>query len=224
MWLDPRAAGESTTVVAPSRVESAAGKKRNSPRDQALEKLYRDDARALRLYVKRLVRDSGDAEDIVQEAFIRLWRVLDDEAIKSPRAVLFTTARNLGLNHIRNMRVRKSDAAQAASAETFRQTQTTAEEKLIAMEDSKACGSLLDALPSRCREAFALRVVEELSYKEMANKMRLSVSTVEKHIGKAKQLFKVRIAATGVAGEYSTFRVTAGDSGSRLPAYAIAAE
>src|SRR5665213_1587117 len=101
MWLDPRAGGENEPSVQPGLFEVAATKmsgrkKRPSAADIAFEKLYSDEAQSLRRYVDRLVRNGSDAEDIVQEAFVRLWRVLDDDAIKSPRAVLFTTARNLG--------------------------------------------------------------------------------------------------------------------------------
>ena len=152
MWLEPRAGGEST--ARPAQFTRAADlKPRSSAKGQAFDRLYRQEVQALRMYTNRLVRDGGDAEDIVQEAFVRLWRVLDDEAIKSPRAVLFTTARNLGLNHIRNKRVRNTDAAQWASGEAFRQTQTTAEEQLIATEDADACRGWPESEPPVRRPA-----------------------------------------------------------------------
>jgi RNA polymerase sigma-70 factor (ECF subfamily) len=225
MWLDTAAAEDRCVRVgalaARYDAPDAPCRKTHSATDMALEKLYRDEAPALRLYVKRLVRDAGVAEDIVQDSFLRLWRALGGDAIKSPRAVLFTTARNLGLNHIRNARVRNSEAARAACADAFFSALPTAEEQMICVEDAATYRDLLGMLPARCREALVLRVIEELSYKEMAKQMRLSISTIEKHVGKGKQLFKRH------AMEADTRREPVRNTSlhaQRLPAYAVAAE
>ncbi|MBS0470428.1 MAG: RNA polymerase sigma factor [Proteobacteria bacterium] len=180
--LEPKHLSSAADGAEPAPATVASGNKR--PVDQ----IYRDEASALRTFVKRIVRNSSDAEDLVQETFLRSWPALDSGTVDCPRAFLFRTARNLSLNHIRNGRVRSSDAARAASDEAFRQYLPTAEEQIIASEEAAACHQLLDALPSRCREAFVLRVVDEMSYKQMSKSMRLSVSTVEKHIGKGKQI------------------------------------
>ncbi len=116
----------------------------------------------LRQYVRRVLRGSSDADDIVQEAFVRLWRALEHSEIRNPRAVLFKTARNLALNHIRNDRVRNSDAARAGADDSLNREIKTAEEEMIASEEAAACRVLMEALPRRCREAFVLRVVDEL--------------------------------------------------------------
>jgi RNA polymerase sigma-70 factor (ECF subfamily) len=159
-----------------------------------MDELYRREMPPLRQYVRHVLRGSSDADDIVQEAFVRLWRALEVSEIHNPRAVLFKTARNLALNHIRNDRVRNSDAARAGADDSLNRKIKTAEEEIIASEEAAACRVLMDGLPLRCREAFVLRVVDELSYKEMAKEMHLSVSTIEKHIGKSKQLCRARLA------------------------------
>ncbi|HEX4195867.1 MAG TPA: RNA polymerase sigma factor [Caulobacteraceae bacterium] len=159
----------------------------------SVEALYRRETAALRAFVMRFMRSAGDAEDIVQDAFVRCWPALADGGIDSPRAFLFRTARNLALNHIRNQRFRNSDIARASIDDAFRRPVVTAEEQFIASEEEAGCQKLLDELPTRCRQAFVLRVVEELSYKEMSEHMNLSVSTIEKHIGKGKQICRSRL-------------------------------
>jgi RNA polymerase sigma factor (sigma-70 family) len=195
VWLEPSNAGGAT---AQNRFADAARVRPKKPSTKALERsleaLYRREAKPLRQYVGRVLRTSGDAEDIVQEAFVRLWRAFDRDDIQNPRAVLFKTARNLALNHLRNTRLRNSEAVRAHADESFRRDVKSAEEELIAGEEAAACRLLMAELPLRCREAFVLRVVDELSYKEMAREMRLSVSTIEKHVGKGKQLCKQRLA------------------------------
>jgi RNA polymerase sigma factor (sigma-70 family) len=155
---------------------------------RTVDQIYRDEAHAIRTFVRRIVRHTCDAEDLVQDTFARSWQVLASGKVECPRAFLFRTARNLALNHIRNNRVRNSEAVRTASEEVFKRPSQTAEELIIASEEAEACHRLLNQLPLRCREAFVLWVVDEMSYKQMSRSMRLSVSTVEKHIGKGKQI------------------------------------
>jgi len=169
--------------LAPGRV-TAAG----TPNTVSVDALYRKEAQAVRLFVKQIVRNASDAEDIVQETFLRTWPALSSGSVECPRAFLFRAARNLALNHIRHARVRNADAARAVSDEALNHHVPTAEEEMISSEEAAACRRLLEELPQRCREAFVLRVVEDLSYKQMSKSMRLSVSTLEKHIGKGKQI------------------------------------
>lgn len=177
---------------APGRSQHPEVSTRACPK-ASVEALYRREAPALRAFVMRFVRSAGDAEDIVQDAFVRCWPALAADTIDSPHAFLFRTARNLALNHIRNQRFRTSDAARASIDDAFRRPVATAEEQFIASEEEAGCQKLLDELPTRCRQAFVLRVVEELSYKEMSEHMNLSVSTIEKHIGKGKQICRSRL-------------------------------
>ena len=187
MWLELPEAGSVSPRVWDGRARTAG-------RRSLVDELYRRQAKPLRLYVRRVLRGNAEADDIVQEAFVRLWRAFEHGEIHNPRAVLFKTARNLALNHIRNDRVRNSDAARAGADDSLNREMKTAEEAMIASEEAAACRVLMEALPVRCREAFVLRVVDELSYKEMAKEMHLSVSTIEKHIGKGKQLCRARLA------------------------------
>jgi RNA polymerase sigma factor (sigma-70 family) len=194
VWLEPQDKGRGEGSEPDARISDALPGKSRACDPGLIDALYRQEAAALRHYVRRVVRSSSDAEDIVQESFVRLWRALSCGDIQSPRAVLFKTGRNLALNHLRNDRVRNSDTARAAMDDTFMRRIATAEEELIASEEAAACRHLMDGLPLRCREAFVLRVVDELSYKEMSEQMQLSISTIEKHIGKGKTICRSRLA------------------------------
>ncbi len=196
MWLE-MAERKASGANAPPPERDAS---EESP-DQVIDRLYRAESAALRLFVRRMVRNATDAEDIVQDSFMRVWRALANGGIQLPRAVLFETARNLALNHVRNSRVRNSDVARNALSDMFVRPIPTAEEQLIHSEESAGCQRLLEDLPARCREAFVLRVVEELSYKEMSKQMRLSISTIEKHVGKGKQICRSRIADARRSGD-----------------------
>ncbi|MGH6986712.1 MAG: RNA polymerase sigma factor [Caulobacteraceae bacterium] len=159
----------------------------------SFDALYREAAPSMRQFVKRLVGCRSEAEDIVQDAFCRAWLVMSDGSVDSPRAFLFRIARNLSLNHVRNARVRASESARASIEEGYVRPPALADDQMIAAEQAAACREALEQLPARCRQAFTLRVVNELSYKELSENMRLSISTLEKHVGKGKQLCRSRL-------------------------------
>ncbi len=208
MWLETSCTGKADAegfaadIPAPSPSSRAAVRASSRAAANAeIEALYRKEAPPLRLFVKRTLRSATDCEDIVQDAFVRTWRAMAEGRVRSPRAVLFKTARNLALNHIRNSRARTSDATRAALTDAFARPATSAEEEMIASEQAEGCRQLLESLPSRCREAFVLRVVDELSYHDMSEVMQLSISTIEKHVGKGKQICRERLAAAERDGD-----------------------
>lgn len=202
MGLEPRLPSEKSRFERAPDVQASS--RRNS-RDCSVDALYRSEASAVRTFVKQIVRNASDAEDIVQETFLRTWPALAAGSVECPRAFIFRAARNLALNHLRHLRVRSLDTARALCDEALKQHVATAEEEMILSEEAAACRRLLSGLPNRCREALMLRVVDDLSYKQMAKSMRLSVSTLEKHIGKGKQI--CRSLLTDRASADSSFEV-----------------
>jgi RNA polymerase sigma-70 factor (ECF subfamily) len=157
--------------------------------DRALAALYRDNIDRLRAYLNRLLKSEADADDVAQEAFLRLCRAPDFASFNHPRAVLFKTGYRLALNRLRQRRSNPLDRSEQILDEVVCSgAVTSAEEILIAGEQEAAYGRALESLPNRCREVIELRTVQELSYKEMSETLGLSVSTLEKHLAKGKRV------------------------------------
>jgi len=127
-------------------------------------------------YVSQLLGSMDAAEDVAQETFVRLWngRARWDPSVP-PRAVAYRIARNLTLNEQRSVRVRSRWAAipQAPPESLPTAPQTIAEQELKA-----AVERAVEALPIRRREVFRLLRFEELTYREVADLMGISVQTV----------------------------------------------
>lgn len=162
-----------------------------------LAELYRNEIDGLRGYLTRLLKTPADAEDVAQEAFMRLCRRHDLAAYEHPRAVLFKTAYRLALNRLRSRRSNAIDRAHPLFAETPLPAADapSAEEVLISREQERAYADALASLPPRCREVIELRTVQELSYKQMSDSLGISVSTLEKHLVRGK-----RVCAEALAG------------------------
>jgi len=165
--------------------------------ERLLAGLYTANIDRLRSYLRGILRSEADAEDVAQEAFLRLHRCADLTTYDNPRAVLFKTAHRLALNAIRGRRTNPLEGAALVSddLDMAPTPAATAEETLISREQEAAYGQALASLPPRCRQVIELRTVQELSYREMSDTLGLSVSTLEKHIVKGK-----RACANALAG------------------------
>ena len=141
--------------------------------------------------IYRVLPDKVVAEDIAQEVFYDLWRKRDRiEIHTSLRAFLRTVAVNRTLNHIRDRKI-VSDGEEALPElkSQFRNAPEQLELDRL-KEDIRAA---VDGLPERCRAVFALSRYEELSYKEIASRLEISVKTVENQMSKALKLLRHKL-------------------------------
>jgi len=144
------------------------------------------------------VRSQDAAEDLVQEAFVRVWerrRQLRPEA--SPRAYLYRVLRNLIIDEYRRHRLRDRFSLLALSGEASQAPSPVA--TLEAGELAGAAQRAIAALPERRRDVFVLAHLHGLSYKEVAETLGITPRTVANHMSLA--LAQLRDALRGYTGE-----------------------
>ena len=147
-------------------------------------KAYIEHEAALRRFLSRFLARAQDIEDVSQEAFLKAFAAEATQSVLAPKAFLFRIAKNLALNErarFANSRTGPFEggddgAAAIASEEPSAEDQTMAREKLALFCEA------ISSLPPQCRQVFLLRKVQGYSQKEIALRMGVSVSTVEKHI------------------------------------------
>lgn len=165
-----------------------------SGNEEAFNKLYNTYWENLFIYVARIVESEEDAEDIVQETFVTLWKirskVLDIQSIK---AYLIVMARNQALKHMLN---NKNKQAYLDSFAQFAvKYENTIEQAVIANELSSLIDEEISSLPSKMQEIFILSRKEELSYKEIASKLGISDLTVKKQISNSIKQLRLKLGS-----------------------------
>lgn len=132
-----------------------------------------------------------DVEDIVQETYVRVCQIEKKEAIKTPRSYLFRIARNLALDHIKRADSSMVDAVDFADEAQQEKTLTNIEsladdvyEQAASNEQFAMFCEAVRHLPLQCRRVFVLRKVYGYTQREIASEMKVTESTVEKHIAK----------------------------------------
>jgi len=151
-----------------------------------LEKLFYEYYAVLLLYSISIVRDKDDAEDIVQRAFISLWRKID--FVDSARAYLYKSVYHASLDFLKHKKVRKRYEDEVKSSTQVIHAENNGEKEL-----HKKIESAINDLPEQCRRIFKMSRYDRLRYKEIAAILNISKKTVENQMIKALRVLRERL-------------------------------
>ena len=156
--------------------------------ETALKVLYDEYYNYICSVVYKMVGDSTLAEDIAQEVFVEVWKRKDSLDVNiSLRGYLRRIAVNKTLNHIR---ARKMNFEEEDTVLNVASAENSTQKVLEAQDLQKVINDSIDSLPDKCRVVFGLSRFEELSYREIAIQLGISVKTVENQISKALKLVR----------------------------------
>ena len=150
---------------------------------------------ALQAFFHRRLRTKSDAADLVQEVYLRMLRVSDTDAILNPEAYLFTVARNL-LTENALVDRRQAGAADVGEVDGM-QSLPDAPEFDTALDITREVARLrvvLKQLSPECCAAVMLKYRHELSYQEIADRLEVSPSMVNKYLRQALSHCRRRMA------------------------------
>jgi RNA polymerase sigma-70 factor (ECF subfamily) len=147
-------------------------------------RVYRDSFEELRRYLTRLTGDASTAEDLAQEAGVRLLRAARGEAIREPRAWLFHAGANLARDALRR-RMTVDAAAPELRHDAATSAAVTPDEQASVDEELGALARAIEALPPQARRILVMARVEGLSHKQIARQLGIAAKTVENHVGRA---------------------------------------
>lgn len=145
--------------------------------------LYASYASQLKRTVSKIV-GAEDVEDIVQETFVKSYEAELKQEIKYARSYMLKTAKNLALNHIAKWDNKYGEPIEDFAQPPVELSSQSTEKEFESKERFMQFCRATDALSEPVKKAFILKKVYGLSQKEIAKKMQLSESTIEKHIAK----------------------------------------
>ncbi|MBI1225282.1 MAG: RNA polymerase sigma-70 factor [Bacteroidetes bacterium] len=156
-----------------------------------LKELFDAHYKAVCAAVHRIVGERGVTEDLAQQVFIRFWEKRNQIQIdSSPGAYLHRMAVNESLAWLR---AKKNQQPEEITFATPLPIQLDGENILLHNELHDQIHKVIDSLPPRCRAVFQLSRFEELSYQEIADKMDISIKTVEHQMGKALRVLREQL-------------------------------
>lgn len=151
--------------------------------------------RPLVLYCRRIVGEQAGAEDVAQDAFVRLWENRDKwKPRSSPRALLYVIARNNALNQRKSASARLRRLVHRAASTPPRQV-TTPAERSEASELRAAIERAIAHLPRRQQEVITLSRFDGFTREEIAAITGLSPQTVANYLVAALAELRTKLAA-----------------------------
>jgi RNA polymerase sigma-70 factor (ECF subfamily) len=144
----------------------------------------------LRRYLQRLLGNAGEAEEVAQDAYLRIYQ----KPAQKPEALLYTTARRLAINRLRRRQI-SPVAPTDATVDTARSTAPSVPSQVSARQEWDLLREAIDDLPPGCRQVLLLRKVELLSHREISERLGIAISTVEKQHARALRLLRRALPA-----------------------------
>ena len=144
--------------------------------------------RELQNFLARKLQDHDTAAELTQESYVRVLTLQQaGEVIADHRALLYRVARNLLIDRVRQERSRDTGSIDTLDEEDSpaAPAHMQPEAEFAALEYAQAMTQAIEALPSRCREAFLLNRFDGLSHQETADRMGISRNMVAQHITRA---------------------------------------
>lgn len=138
------------------------------------------------------LKDKDQVEELVQDVFVKFWEKRDQLQIQtSLKSYLYTSVKNSILNYIKSQKVRSSYANEMQQQE---------EPTYLSVDDfenvelQNRIENLVNAMPTERLKVFKLSRYEGLKYKEIAQKLGISIKTVENQMGKALKYLRENLA------------------------------
>lgn len=156
--------------------------------EEVFDKLYISLAKPIRNHIFYKCGSSSQAEDILHEAFIKLWNKCADVPFEKAKSFLYTVANRLFLNEVKHNKVVL--AFKQVPKQEF--TEQSPEYLLQEKEFEKTLEDAIGGLPDNVREVFLMNRLEKLKYSDIAERLGVSVKTVEKRMSLAlKEMRKI---------------------------------
>lgn len=156
------------------------------------ERVFKEHFKNLHAYACSILKDSDDAEEMVQNVFYKLWEKKEKiSELQSVPAYLYRSVYNECMNFVKHEKVKTAYEAHAVHhGDIASDAQDTARAKELERRLSEA----MNSLPEQCRTIFQMSRFEEMKYREIADKLGLSVKTIENQMGKALKIMRTQLA------------------------------
>lgn len=155
--------------------------------------LYRTTVAPLRRYLGRLLGNTTEAQDVAHDAYVRVFPTVNRDASEHPEALLYTTARRLAINRLKRRSI-SPISREAANLESAASSHPGIPQQVMARQELELLEQAIAELPEGCRAVLLLRKVELLSHREIADRLGIAISTVEKQHARALRLLRAALA------------------------------
>ena len=147
-----------------------------------LSHVFLSNSTFLKNFISRYLSDRCDVEDVMQDVYIKASDAEKKQQITHPKAFIFTIAKNIALNEMSRKAKKMDFYIDECSSELDVLTPNELESEIEATQSVDLYCKAVANLPEKCQRVYILRKVHGMSNKDIATKLNISLSSVEKHL------------------------------------------
>lgn len=136
-------------------------------------------------YLRHNWHDRSDIEDLLQDVYVRVYEAAQRQIPEKAKPFVFTTARNLLINRVRDRNVVPIDAVADLDALNIAMDLPGPDRAVVARDELRRLSEAIDRLPPHCRDVIVLRRIENLTRSEIALRLGLAETTVSSYLTEA---------------------------------------
>jgi RNA polymerase sigma-70 factor, ECF subfamily len=161
--------------------------------ERVFETVFRKHYQSLCNYACGILKDMDDAEEVVQSIFMKFWEQREGIEISvSLKSYLYRAVHNTCLNRLKHLKIQEVHKQYVGNF--FEENHDSATDMMDKAELENRIAHALEKLPEQCRLIFKMSRFEELKYQEIADRLGLSIKTIENQIGKALRIMRTELA------------------------------
>lgn len=159
--------------------------RRGPARDDFVSGLFEQFHGPLTRHLRRLLPTDADVEDVAQESYLKLYRLLKPETVRNPRALLFKTATNLAMDRLVGISRSCERIVDGWDVDGLPRSDPSPERLAATDEALVALKLILEELPPRRRQVIVMHKVMQMTHREIAKELGITRSMVEQHMTRA---------------------------------------
>jgi RNA polymerase sigma factor (sigma-70 family) len=171
---------------------------RSGGTDEFVSRLSRTHGTHLLRFLERMLGRKDLAEDVAQEAYLKLYRLSRPNEVISPRALLFDVATKLAIDRLKQKRAEAAAAGEPAEMNDVPDESPRPERRALLDEAMQRLTRIIEELQPSLRQVFVMRYVTQMPRQEIADKLQISVGAVEQRLTRALTHCRQRLSAHGI--------------------------
>jgi RNA polymerase sigma factor (sigma-70 family) len=163
-----------------------------------VSRLTRAHGAALQRFLERMLGRKDLAEDVAQEAYLKLYRMSRPDEVNCPRALLFDVATKLAIDRLRQQRAEVAVTGASAEMNDVPDESPRPERRAVLDEAMQRHTRIIEELHPNLRQVFVMRFVTQMPRQQIADQLHISVGAVEQSLTRALMHCRERLAAHGI--------------------------
>jgi RNA polymerase sigma-70 factor (ECF subfamily) len=163
-----------------------------------VSRLSRSHGAQLLRYLERMLGRKDAAEDVAQEAYLKLYRLSRPSEVNCPRALLFDVATKLAIDRLRKTRAEARANDAGAEMNDVPDESPRPDRRALLDEAMQRLTHVIEELQPSLRQVFVMRYVTQMPRQEIADKLHITVGAVEQRLTRALTHCRQRLAAHGI--------------------------